>query len=478
MRTRRIRVGALLLAAGALLAGADGAAARIVRVPPQAGAAQAALDAASPGDEVVLLTGVHPGPLHVDRAVVLRGGPGAVVDGGGRGTVIRVLAPGASLEDLTVRGSGRRLLTGDAGIYVGNAAGVALRRLRLVNVLYGIYVERGEHLVVDRCHLTGTSTGEEGEGNGIHLWYTHDAWLHGNTVEQFQDAVYLAFAFRTRVDGCTLHDCSRYGFHTMYCQENQLLENVFARNVAGCAIMFSNHLAVVGNAFLHNRGPRTYGLLLRDCSDGEFLGNRLIDNTIAVFMDNSNRNRIEGNLLQDNGWGLLIFSSCAGNVVAENTFLHNDYPVSLDMRTTDNRFDDGRRGNFWSENAPYDLDGDGVSDIPYSPVTAFAFLSKQFPDLAILAASPAVTALTAAERVFPALRPSEAVDRYPLVAPAPVRVGAGFGAAGAGGGPAVAGGGAAVAAAVAPSRASIPAAAGFGGLLLAGLAGLGFRWRR
>ena len=100
-----------------------------------------------------------------------------------------------------------------------------------------------------------------------------------------------------------------------------------------------------------------------------------------------------------------------------NVFLNNDYPVALDMRYSDNRFDDGRRGNFWSENASYDLDSDGISDIPYSPVSAFAFLSKQYPDLSILAKSPAVAAITVAERAFPTLRPSEIIDNFPLVQP-------------------------------------------------------------
>src|SRR5262249_49528460 len=93
------------------------------------------------------------------------------------------------------------------------------------------------------------------------------------------------------------------------------------------------------------------------------------------------------------------------------------YAVALDMRRSDNRMDDGARGNYWSENAPYDLNGDGVSDVPFSPVTAFSFESKQYPDLSILAKSPAVAALSVAERVMPALRPSEIVDRYPLVSP-------------------------------------------------------------
>jgi nitrous oxidase accessory protein len=464
-------------------AAGGGAKASPLRVPPSPGAAQAALAQARAEDEVVLLPGVHPGPLLLDRAVRLRGEPGAVVDGGGEGSVVTVTASGAVVEDLEIRRSGRRVLSSDAGIKVESASGVTLRNLRMRDVLYGVYAERGEHLVVDGCRLTGTVTpGEGGDGNGIHLWYTHDVWLHADTVERFEDAVYLSFAYRTRVEGCRFQDSGRYGFHTMYSQDAHLASSVFTRNQAGCALMFSNGLDVIGNDFLHNRGPRTYGLLLNSCSTGEFRDNRLIDNTIGIFMDNSNRNRLEGNLLQDNGWGLLLFSSCAGNVLTGNTFLNNDYAVSLDMRRTDNRFDDGARGNYWSQNAPYDLDGDGISDTPYSPVSAFAFLSKQYPDLAILAASPGVTALTMAERVFPALRPSAAVDRFPLVAPASMRTGAvapGSGRAGEAGarGHAEAGPAGRAEAGSGP-RSSLTAALGFGALLLAGAAGLAWRWRR
>jgi nitrous oxidase accessory protein len=469
----------LALAAPGVAAGAEARAPRSPRTfrvsPAVPGSAQAAIERAESEDVVVLRPGVHEGPLRIRKAIHLRGEPGAIVFGGRAGTVIEVSAPGAVLEDFEVRGSGRRIITIDSGIKILGAGGVTLRRLRMQEVLYGVYAERASHLVIEGCRLTGLAEPlKGGDGNGIHLWNTHDAWLVGNIVERFQDAIYLSFAFRTRVERCRLQYCGRYGLHTMYCQENRLLSSVFTRNEAGCALMFTNRLEAIGNDFIHNRGPRTYGLLLTDCSDGEFRDNRLVDNTIGAFLDNSNRNRFSGNLVQDNGWGLLIFSSCEGNEVAGNTFLNNDYPVSLDMRRTNNRFDDGRRGNFWSENAPYDLDADGVSDVPFSPVTAFAFLSKQYPDLAILAAAPAVVALTVAERVFPSLRPSEAVDRHPLVAPPAVarRGGQRGRAGGADGVPPVG------AEAAEPLRRSPLAVAGFGALFLGAGAALGWRrWR-
>lgn len=410
-----------VLAAVAIVA-APAAAGRWTAAPGEAGAK---LLAAQAGDTVVLARGTHPGPLVMRTRVVLAGAPGAVVHGGHHGSAIVVLASGAAIEDLAIEASGRDRRAVDAGVRVSYADDVRLARLRIRDALYGIHGERASRLRVERCDLTGRGRpgdgdvpeGMEGGGNGVHLWTCLDATLTGTRIAGFMDGVYLSFAHRARIDRCLLHDNVRYGLHTMYCQEGTLERSRFTRNAAGCAIMFSNHLRVEDNAFVHNKGPRTYGLLLRDCSDGRFARNQVGDNTIGFFMDNSNRNRLEDNRIVDNGWGVLLFSSCADNVLAGNDFIQNDHPVALDMRHTRNAFDDGTRGNHWSEHAAWDLDADGRGDAPYSPVSAFAFLSKQYPDLTLLTHSPAVLALASAEKVLPALRPSEAVDRMPSPSP-------------------------------------------------------------
>jgi nitrous oxidase accessory protein len=416
MGARSRRAGAVTGAALILLTAP--AAATTSRVPARVGALSRALASAAPGDTLVLARGTHAGRFRITQPLTLRGEPGAFLVGG-EGSVLSVEASGAVVEDLGIRGSGDRVITVDSGVRVLAASGVRLSRLVLVDVLYGVSAERSDGLVIESCRLTGRvlPREERGDGNGLHLWYCKDATLRGNELSRFLDGIYLSFVDRARVEGNRLKDHGRYGLHTMYCQSTHLIGNEFTENVAGIAIMFSNDLDVERNRMAHNRGPRTYGLLLRDCSAGRFEANQLIDNTIAIFMDNSNRNQVIGNRFEDNGWGVILFSSCAGNEFTSNDFIDNDYPVALDMRHTDNHFDDGRRGNYWSGSAPYDLDGDGVSDVPYSPVSAFAFISKQYPDLSVLARSPAVVALSIAERIFPTLRPSEAVDRFPRVRP-------------------------------------------------------------
>src|SRR5262245_15526677 len=88
------------------------------------GSASVALDRVSPGDTIVLAAGTHHGPLRVARPVVLRGEPGAVVDGGKRGSVIVVAASGAVIEDLELRGSGSDVTKVDAAIQVLDVGGV------------------------------------------------------------------------------------------------------------------------------------------------------------------------------------------------------------------------------------------------------------------------------------------------------------------------------------------------------------------
>jgi nitrous oxidase accessory protein len=201
----------------------------------------------------------------------------------------------------------------------------------------------------------------------------------------------------------------------MYSQKIRITGNTFTRNVAGVALMFSNRMTMEGNSFSENRGSRTYGLLLKDCGDSEFRYNRFTDNTVGLFLDGSNRNLFEKNLVAENGWGAILFSSSEANVFTRNAFLDNDLQVSLDMRRTKNRMDAEGVGNYWSDARPYDLDGDGRGDAPHCPVGFFAFISKQYPDLTVFAGSPAVLALDLAQRTLPALQPTELADPHPAL---------------------------------------------------------------
>lgn len=418
---RRRRAGvvvALALALGtAARAGADEF--LVYAEPAAVSPLQELVDTALPGDTLRLPEGVHSGQLRVDKTLVLIGPSAAVLDGAGRASVLIIQAPGVVLRGFTVRNSGYELLFDDAGILVDEADDLSAEGLRLDDNNHGIYVRNALRPVIRNCNIVGRRgrVHEENHGNGVHIWHSRDARVEENRISRHRDGIYLSFAESATVRGNVFFTQDRFGLHSMYSQRNVLTGNAFTRNTAGVALMFSNRMEMVGNLFIHNRGHRTYGLLLRDCSDSLFRHNRLVDNTIALFLDGSNRNTFTENLIAENGWGVIAYSSSEGNVFTGNSFLSNDYQMSLDMRRTRNRLSDGTDGNYWSDNRPYDLDGDGRGDAPFQPIGLFAFVSKQFPDLTVFAQSPAVLALDIAQRSLPALQLTELVDPHPLLAP-------------------------------------------------------------
>ncbi len=76
-----------------------------VLVGRDAAGVQEAIDLAPDGAVVVLPPGTWPGPVNLDRALTLTS-RGGVLDGGDRGTILRLTAPGARVEGLRLRGSG------------------------------------------------------------------------------------------------------------------------------------------------------------------------------------------------------------------------------------------------------------------------------------------------------------------------------------------------------------------------------------
>jgi hypothetical protein len=83
-----------------------------------------------------------------------------------------------------------------------------------------------------------------------------------------------------------------------------------------------------------------------------------------------------------------------------------------------NRWSAEGRGNFWSDYAGYDANGDGIGDRPYRAWSAFAALRDRQPALDLFRFTPAQQAVDAAGRLFPLVRPDALIeDPAPLMAP-------------------------------------------------------------
>ena len=248
-------------------------------------------------------------------------------------------------------------------------------------------------------------------GNGIHLWSSPGNRVERNTVTGHRDGIYFEFSPSSVAENNEVTVSQRYGLHFMFSDSCQYLANAFLDNKSGVAVMYSRDIVIRGNRFERARGPAAYGLLLKDILGGEVSENTFDDNSTGMHVEGSSRLDIRGNTLVRNGWAIRVLANADENRFTGNRFIGNAFDVVTNSRAATSTFD----RNWWDAYRGYDLDRDGIGDVPFRPVRLFALVVEQHPPAILLLRSPLVGLLDAAERVLPVLTPDTLVDRNPLM---------------------------------------------------------------
>ncbi|HSR43527.1 MAG TPA: NosD domain-containing protein, partial [Longimicrobiales bacterium] len=204
---------------------------------PYAGLSAALADARA-GDTVRVAAGTWEERATVACPVVLLGEEGAVLDGGGEGTVLSVRAPGAVIRGLTIRGSGRTVSTEDAGILAEASAGLRVEGNTLEDVLFGVYLKESPDAVIRANRITGHDLPVADRGDAIRLWYSARGTIEGNVVRRSRDVV-IWFSDSVAVRGNDIVG-GRYGLHYMYSDHNRFERNRFRDNLVGAFLMYSS----------------------------------------------------------------------------------------------------------------------------------------------------------------------------------------------------------------------------------------------
>lgn len=358
-----------------------------VPVPP--GDLQTALEAARPGDTLLLEPGIHSGPVLVERRVRITGRPGAVLQGDLRGTTLVLAADGIVVEGLVVRGSGEDLSSDDAVIRLHEAQGVTVRGCQVEARAFGIYVRGGgHHRIVGNVVRGDASIPLNRRGNGIHLWHTVSNLVRGNDLAEVRDGIYLSFAHENEIVD-NAGEGQRYGIHYMYSERNTLRGNRFSRCTGGIALMFSMRNRVEENETVDNRD---FGLLCQQLEETRIAGNRIERNGRGIYLENSAGNRVEKNLIASNGVGAYLTAGSERNLFHENRFDGNLVQVFQDRAGANSWWDEGR-GNYWSDYAGFDWDGDGIGETPYRLQTTASALMAHRPAARWFWMSPALSLL-------------------------------------------------------------------------------------
>ncbi|MCG9900151.1 MAG: nitrous oxide reductase family maturation protein NosD [Sediminibacterium sp.] len=371
---------------------------------------QLAINAAQPYDTIHINKGLYKeGNIQITKPLTIIGKGWPEIDGEKKYEVFTIKANDVIIRGLKVQHSGYATLDDPGGIKVLESQNVVIENNWLFDNFFGVYLQYSKNCIVRGNRIQAYGKQEQEIGNGIHCWKSDSLIIENNFIKGHRDGIYFEFVHYSSIH--TNHAVSniRYGLHFMFSNNDVYTENKFQGNGAGVAVMYSRSVDMYKNIFYENWGDAAYGLLLKEISDGHISGNQFTRNTVGVFMEGTNRMKVEKNKFDYNGWAMKIQASCMENEIKQNNFLANTFDVSTNGTTVLNTF----LHNYWDKYSGYDLNKDGIGDVPYRPLTMFGVLVEKVPAAMLLFRSFMVLLLDQSEKIFPTLTPDHFIDPKP-----------------------------------------------------------------
>jgi nitrous oxidase accessory protein len=352
--------------------------------------------------------------IQIDKSITIIGDDIPVLDGeNNTESIFVVQSSNFSISGIKFKNIGLSYTKEIAGIFISNSENFIAQNNIFENVFYAFIVQNSKYGVLKNNTILGNAVNETSSGNGVHVWKCNHMRIEQNTISGMRDGIYLEFVNNSHIFNNTSKNNIRYGLHFMFSNHNEYYQNEFKTNGAGVAVMFSKFINMHHNTFHYNWGTASYGLLLKEIYDAEITDNVFEENTVGINIDGCTRINYKKNHFIRNGWALKFTGGCYKNEFEFNNFMHNSFDLSYNSRLNDNKFE----ANYWSEYTGYDLNKDGVGDIPFRPVKLFSYVVNNTPETLVLLRSLFVDIINFSEKVSPVFTPDNLKDNMPLMKP-------------------------------------------------------------
>lgn len=315
-------ISTLMMTTVMLLALSTNASAATLTVPSDYGTIQAAIDAANPGDIVLVNAGLYEENVHISKAdITMRSQSGNPDD-----TIVKAVNMGDPVLDIrannvTVFGFNLTGTQYDAGIYLEGVTGCTIDNNTLSNNFFGIAVAYSSN------NTLTSNKAFNNKQDGIQLIHSSNNTLTKNTLSNNPDGIYLA-----------TND-----------NNNILTSNTVSNNKHGILAYYSTGNMLTDNTVSNNPGS---GILMQSCTSSTLTGNKITNANTGIYFYNSNNNLIYNNYLANsqnvrdypgtNTWNI---TKTAGKNIVGGKYLG---------------------GNYYASYTGVDTDGDGLGDTPYN----------------------------------------------------------------------------------------------------------------
>jgi len=408
MKSRVVKIGLLFLLPFQVWA-------NTITVAPRTNVAtlKQAVALAKNGDTIVVKKGSYASiNTVIDKALTILGQDHPVLDARFMEEVITITASHVKLDGFIIKNSKTGSMRDFAGIRLSNVEYVTISNNVLVDNFFGIYLSNCLHIQLLNNHITGSGN-IENSGNGIHLWKCKEVLIKKNYVTRHRDGIYFEFAKKCLIEDNLSEKNIRYGLHFMFSDDDTYRHNTFKNNGSGVSVMYTRRIAMLNNTFIENWGSSIYGVLLKEITDARIEGNHFIRNTTGIYMENSDRITVTHNDFISNGWAMRVLASCNSDHFTENNYKGNSFDVTTNGTLKEIYFNN----NYWDKYDGYDLNKDGVGDIPYRPISLYAQIIEQNPQSVMLMRSFIVNLIDKVERAIPSITPESVKDDKPAMKP-------------------------------------------------------------
>ncbi len=380
---------------------------------------QQAIGKANKGDTILVHHGTYKeGNIVIAQAVTLIGVGYPIIDGEFKHEVFTVMTDNVSIIGFKIRNVGVSSLYDRAAIGAENAKNLYVADNIIDKAFFGIHFANCKSSTIENNTLTAAAVAENTTGNGIHLWKSDKITVRNNTVDGHRDGIYFEFVTNSIIKNNSSQNNLRYGLHFMFSHDDEYTGNLFRNNGAGIAVMYSRGVTMTENRFEENWGPSVFGLLLKEISESTIERNVFLKNTVAIYMEACSRGKFRHNEFRENGWGIKLQASCDDNVFEKNNFVANSFDMGTNGTMTLNTISN----NYWDKYGGYDLDKDGVGDVPFHPVSMYSMIVEKMPTSVMLWRSFLVFLLDRAEKVIPVVTPENLKDDYPVMKSYDIRI--------------------------------------------------------
>ena len=373
-----------------------------------------AIKLAVPGDTLLVKSGMYrEGNLLIERPIVIIGEGYPVLDGENKYEILTIRANDVTIKGLKFVNTGTSSMNDIAAIKVLDTKNVKVIDNIVINAFFGIHFSNSSLSLIENNQLQASAIAEYEIGNGIHLWKCDHVTIHNNTIKGHRDGIYFEFVTNSRITSNLSENNLRYGLHFMFSHNDEYHNNRFSNNGAGVAVMYTQNVKMTGNTFEENWGSSAYALLLKDIRDSEITNNHFKKNTVGIHLEGVSRSHFTENIFVENGYAIRLQASSDDNTFMKNNFSSNTFDIVTNGTLVLNKIDN----NYWDKYQGYDLNNDGVGDVPYRPVSMYAMIVERIPAAVLLWRSFLVLLIDRAEKAIPVVTPENLKDNFPSMKP-------------------------------------------------------------